>query len=338
MSGSKPHSRGPKGHDAMTHDAVTHDAVTEATPAAIERAGAALRAGDLVGLPTETVYGLAADATNPDAIARVYEAKGRPRFNPLIVHVADLDGARALGRFDETALELARAFWPGPLTLVVSRAPDCTVADLATAGLDTIALRVPGHAVARAVIAAAERPLAAPSANLSGRISPTTAEHVGESLGLHVALVLDGGACAVGLESTVVAVTPHGAALLRPGVITRSEIEAVAGPLASLETDAEKPASPGLLLRHYAPRTPLRLDAAAADRGDAVLAFGPRPLSGVAVLNLSETGDMREAAANLFAHLRALDQAGAARIAVMPIPREGLGEAINDRLTRAAAS
>lgn len=308
---------------------------------AVELAIRALKAGGLVAFPTETVYGLGADATNGLAVARLYEAKGRPAFNPLIAHVADVAAARALGRFDETADRLAEEFWPGPLTLVVPKAPGCPVADLATAGLDSIALRVPDHPIAQHLLAAFGRPVVAPSANRSGHVSPTTAGHVLADLRGRIELILDGGPTPKGLESTIVACLGE-PALLRPGALARDEIERVLGrPLATAAAaENEAPVAPGQLASHYAPRARLRLDAGSVMPGEALLAFGPKLLPGavraVRVLNLSERGDLVEAAANLFAHLRALD-AAAARIAAMPVPHQGLGEAINDRLARAAA-
>lgn len=291
---------------------------------------AALKAGGVVILPTETVYGLAADASNARAVARVYEAKGRPAFNPLIAHVADLEAARAIGRFDARALTLARAFWPGPLTLVLPVKDEAAVCDLARAGLDTVALRAPAHPLAQALLRAFGGPLVAPSANRSGRPSPTTLADAVAETGQAAALALDGGPCRIGLESTVVALLDE-ARLLRPGAVTRSEIEALIGPLAEAEADARR--SPGRLSRHYAPHAPMRLEAAAPRPGEAWLAFGP----GADVrFNLSPAGDLAEAAANLFSYLRAADRTEPAAIAVAPIPEHGLGEAINDRLRRAA--
>jgi L-threonylcarbamoyladenylate synthase len=298
---------------------------------AIERAAGILRAGGLVAFPTETVYGLGVDATNGKAVAAVFAAKGRPAFNPLIVHVRDGAEAGGLAEFTPAARTLADAFWPGALTLVLPRRKDCAASLLVSAGLDTIALRVPAHPVARALIAAAGRPIAAPSANASGRVSPTTAAHVAEELGDNVEFILDGGPTQVGIESTVVGFENGLPVLLRPGGVAREAIERVAGPL-GVPTNAQVQ-SPGQLESHYAPRARLRLNAREAHPGEALLAFGPG--SPVDTLNLSPAGDLKEAAANLFAMLRALDtKAGA--IAVMPIPNESLGEAINDRLMRAA--
>jgi L-threonylcarbamoyladenylate synthase len=307
--------------------------IVEPTPDALDRAAAILQAGGLVGLPTETVYGLAADATNPAALAALFAAKGRPRFNPLIVHVPTLADAERLALFSPLARRLAQAFWPGPLTLVAPRRPDGTIHDLATAGLATVALRAPAHPVARALLSAFGGPVAAPSANRSGHVSPTIAAHVAEEFGAEVALVLDGGPCAVGLESTVVAVIGEQASLLRLGGLPRTAIEAVAGPLATSEGQEAAPASPGMLLKHYAPATPVRLNALAAKPGETMIGFG----SVGGARTLSATGDLAEAAANLFAMLRAADAEGARAIAVAPVPDHGLGEAINDRLARAAA-
>jgi L-threonylcarbamoyladenylate synthase len=302
-----------------------------------------LRAGGLVAFPTETVYGLGADAANGAAIARLYLAKGRPAFNPLIAHVADLSAARRLAVFDADAEQLARAFWPGPLTLVLPKAPACPVAPLATAGLDTIAVRVPNSGIAQAILKAFGGPIVAPSANRSGHVSSTTAAHVKADLDGRIDLIVDGGPTPVGMESTIVGCGGDGPVLLRPGGIAREAIEQALGcPLAQPPDDAGKaPAAPGMLASHYAPVARLRLEAKEVQPGEAVLAFGPDALPGadtaVAALNLSPTGDLVEAAANLFAHLRALDRPDVSCIAVMPIPHEGLGESINDRLARAAA-
>ena len=298
----------------------------------ISAAAAALRGGGLVILPTETVYGLAADAANASAVAAVYEAKGRPSFNPLIAHVADLATARRIARFDARAEQLAQAFWPGPLTLVLPVGDDQAVCDLARAGLDTVAVRAPAHPLARRLLAACGGPVVAPSANRSGRPSPTTFADAMDETGAAAAAALDGGPCAVGLESTVVALLDE-ARLLRPGAVTRAQIEALIGPLAEAEADAKR--SPGRLARHYAPQAPVRLKAAEPAAGEAYLAFGPAP-AGEAIWNLSPTGDLREAAANLFAYLRAADRTNPTGIAVAPVPDIGLGEAINDRLKRAA--
>jgi len=318
----------------------------KADRAGIAAAARALKAGALVAFPTETVYGLGADAENGEAVARLYEAKGRPAFNPLICHVADRAAAERLGRFDAVAGRLAEALWPGPLTLVLPKAGGCKVAALATAGLDTIALRVPDHPVAAAILREFGGPVVAPSANASGHVSPTTAQHVAADLDGRIDLIIDGGATPVGLESTIVACLRE-PVLLRLGSLPREAIERVLGHAlkerSAEETRADRaaPVAPGQLASHYAPRARLRLDAQSINDGEALLAFG-KVLPGTAeraarVLNLSERGDPIEAAANLFAHLRALDAAGPEVIAVMPVPNDGLGEAINDRLRRAAA-
>jgi L-threonylcarbamoyladenylate synthase len=301
--------------------------------AAVDRAAQALASGALAILPTETVYGLAADAGDPRAVAALFQAKGRPRFNPLIAHVADLAMGRTVGVFDDRAVALAQAFWPGPLTLVLPVADGDAVCDLARAGLDSVAIRVPGHPLARAVIAALGRPVVAPSANRSGRPSPTTFSDALEETGVFALAALDGGPCAVGLESTVVALLDE-PRLLRPGAVTRAQIEAVIGPLAEAEDDARR--SPGRMARHYAPQAPVRLNAAAPEPDEAYLAFGPGAAEGPRVFNLSPTGDLAEAAANLFSYLRAADRTAPRAIAVAPIPTDGLGEAIADRLNRAA--
>ena len=309
-----------------------------ADPAGIAEAAALLRAGGLVGLPTETVYGLAADATSGTAVAGIYAAKERPSFNPLISHLPDLASARRQGLFNADALALAQAFWPGPLTLVVPAAPGCTVSDLARAGLPSVALRVPAHPVARAVLAAADRPVAAPSANRSGRISATSAAHVLADLDGRIDAVLDAGPTEVGVESTIVACLDGAPKLLRPGGVPRAAIERLLGrPLALAGEAGHAPISPGLLASHYAPAAKVRLDADAPRDGEAWLGFGPERDGHPFSLNLSPRGDLREAASHLFGHLRQLDAAGPATIAVARIPEEGLGEAINDRLRRAAA-
>jgi len=305
----------------------------------IAAAARLLVAGELVAFPTETVYGLGADATNDRAVARVFEAKGRPRFNPLIVHFPGAEVVRAQVAFDARADLLAARFWPGALTLVLPRRPDCTVALLASAGLDSLAVRAPRHAVAQALLAACGRPIAAPSANASGKISPTTAEHVAGSLGMKVAMILDGGRCPIGIESTVLDLTGPTPVLLRPGGVTAEELSDAIGPLAAATAaDRDAPKSPGTLASHYAPELPLRLDVRDVQPHEALLAFGACSITGAAAVeNLSPSGDLVEAAANLFAMLRALDGPGLAGIAVMPIPDRGLGRAINDRLRRAAA-
>ncbi|MFF8803129.1 MULTISPECIES: L-threonylcarbamoyladenylate synthase [unclassified Methylobacterium] len=308
----------------------------------LARAADLLRAGRLVALPTETVYGLGADATDPEAVAAIYAAKGRPRFNPLIAHVASLQAARAQGLFDAAALRLAEAFWPGPLTLVVPAAPTGTVCDLARAGLDSVALRVPAHAVARDLLAATGRPVAAPSANRSGRVSPTCASHVLADLDHRIDAVLDGGECPVGVESSVVACLGGRPRLLRPGGVTRAALAGALGfdPEAAGDPGS-RPAGPGLLASHYAPRAGVRLEARTVEPGEAVLLFGSFRPAGLkraaAVESLSARGDPAEAAARLFGALRRLDASGAPVIAVVPVPEDGLGEAINDRLRRAAA-
>jgi L-threonylcarbamoyladenylate synthase len=299
------------------------------------QAAEALAAGGLVILPTETVYGLAADAGNAVAVAALFEAKGRPRFNPLIAHVADAVQAEAIAVFDDRARALAEAFWPGPLTIVAPVRDRVQVCDLARAGLDSVAVRVPGHVRARAVIAAFGRPVVAPSANRSGRPSPTTFADALEETGFAVADAVDGGPCAVGVESTVVSVLDGRVALLRPGSVTREEIETVVGPLARIgDGGGEGHRSPGRMSLHYAPDAPVRIEAAAARPGEILLGFGPGV--GDPRWSLSPSGDLREAAANLFRRLREADREGPAGIAVSPIPTQGLGEAINDRLRRAA--
>lgn len=307
----------------------------------IAEAAAFIRRGGLVAMPTETVYGLAADATNDAAVARIFEAKGRPAFNPLIVHVADAAMARRFVEWPPLADRLAKKFWPGPLTLVLERRADCAVSLLASAGLDTLGVRAPDHPLAQALIKATDRPLAAPSANRSGAISPTTPGHVRGSLGDKVDMVLDGGACPVGLESTVVKIDGDKVVLLRPGGIARADIEAVAGQALQAASKRSSPEAPGMLTSHYAPRALLRLNANASGENEAFLGFGDAAGEGPFALNLSPAGDLREAAANLFAFLHKLDalctERGLSEIAVAPIPAEGLGEAINDRLNRAAA-
>ena len=299
-------------------------------PSDLPSLAALLRAGELVAFPTETVYGLGADATNSDAVLKIYETKGRPRFNPLIVHVADLAMAEALVRFSPMARKLAQ-FWPGPLTLVLPKRPEAGLSDLVTAGLDTVGIRIPAHPLALELIRAAGRPLAAPSANRSGKLSPTTAAQVERSFGGAVP-VLEGGASQAGVESTILAVEGDVVTQLRAGALPRDEIEAAIGqPVVVAKHDAAI-AAPGMLASHYAPNATLRLDAERAEAGETWLGFGPGPIGA----NLSPSGDLREAARNLFSMLHQLDE-GATRIAVAPIPRRGLGEAINDRLKRAAA-
>ena len=310
--------------------------------AAIEMAGAALREGRLVAFPTETVYGLGADATNERAVASIFEAKGRPTFNPLIVHVASFDAAKALVRFTPEAEKLAQAFWPGGITLVLPRLENSRLSLLVSAGLDTVAIRVPAHPLAQKLLHAAGCPIAAPSANASGEISPTRAAHVMQSLGHAeaLALVLDGGACPLGVESTVIGFPAGGhPTLLRPGAVAREEIETVLGAKleeADVASGEEGRSSPGQLASHYAPKAKLRLNVEKPETDELWLGFGPGQPE--AALNLSPSGDLGEAAANLFAMLRELDARAEGRgLAVAPVPRLGLGEAINDRLTRAAA-
>ncbi|HEX2654986.1 MAG TPA: L-threonylcarbamoyladenylate synthase [Xanthobacteraceae bacterium] len=322
--------------------------VMKADAQTIEAAARGLAEGGLVAFPTETVYGLGADATNAAAVARLYQAKGRPAFNPLIAHVADIQAARRLARFDTLAEHLAAALWPGPLTLVLPKSPDCPVCDLATAGLDSIGVRLPDHRVAHDILAALGRPIVAPSANRSGHVSPTTAAHVVSDLSGRIDLIVDGGPTAVGVESTIIACLDGNPTLLRPGGYSRAKIEqiigrALADPVLPLgaPSEGEIVIAPGMLASHYAPKARMRLGADRVDPGEALLAFGSAHPAGadqaVMTLNLSAAGDLVEAAAALFSHLRTLDASGAASIAVMPVPSQGLGEAINDRLARAAA-
>jgi L-threonylcarbamoyladenylate synthase len=313
--------------------------VVPATPEAIRQAARAVACGDIVAFPTETVYGLGANALDGTAIAKVFAAKERPRFNPLIVHVLGLVEAEAYALLDGTARKLAEAFWPGPFSLVLRKRAGCPVADLVTAGLDTIALRAPAHPVARSLLAEVKLPIAAPSANRSGRISPTTAAHVEAELGERPAMILDGGPCLLGLESTVVSLAAPTPTLLRSGALPREVIETLLGQRLAEAKAGARPASPGQLATHNAPDTPLRLGATTVHSNEALLAFGPdAPPGALATINLSASGDLKEAAAKLFGALRELDRAGAITIAVMPIPGDGLGEAINDRLQRAACS
>lgn len=297
-------------------------------------AAKALIAGKLVAFPTETVYGLGADATQDMAVAQVFAAKGRPAFNPLIVHVPSLEEAAALGEFGPKASELAKLFWPGPLTLVVPRRQGCPVSLLASAGLPSLAIRVPKHPLAQDLLKAVRRPVVAPSANPSGRISPTTAAHVKAGLGDKVSVILDGGPSAIGLESTIVGFLDGSPSLLRPGGLAREEIERVLGHALISGGDAKKPSAPGQLESHYAPKAVIRLEATEPREGEVYLAFGKASDSRY---NLSPVGDLVEAAANLFRLLHEIDASGVAAIAVAPIPHKGLGEAINDRLRRAAA-
>ena len=304
---------------------------------AIAQAAGILRSGGLVAFPTETVYGLGADATDDRAVARVFEAKNRPGFNPLIVHVPGADEARRLVEWTGEAQALAERFWPGPLSLVLPRLPDCPVSRLAGAGLWTLAVRAPRGGTATRLLEETGRPVAAPSANPAGAVSPTRAEHVLDALGEAVDLVLDDGPCAVGIESTVVDLCGERPALLRPGGLPTEEIEALVGPLA-IPGDTDAPRSPGRLASHYAPALPLRIDAGGPGPGEALLSFGRDAPSGAAVeRNLSPSGDPVEAAANLFAALHELDRSGCSGIVAMPLPETGLGCAIMDRLRRAAA-
>jgi L-threonylcarbamoyladenylate synthase len=312
--------------------------IVDASETAIQEAADCLKAGGLVAFPTETVYGLGADATSERAVARIFAAKQRPRFNPLIAHIPDRRAGDGIAAFDDRAEALARAFWPGALTLVLPRAATCPVARLTNAGLDSVALRVPDHPVALALLRLVGRPVAAPSANRSGQLSPTRAVHVAESLGDAVDVIVDGGPCRIGLESTVVGLTGREVHLLRPGGVSTEDVERVVGRLGDPTDDAGAPRSPGRLLSHYAPRLPLRLDATSVRPNEALLAFGPASPPGAALVrNLSLAGDLIEAAANLFQMLRELDRPELGAIAVAPIPGTGLGAAINDRLRRAAA-
>ncbi|MEX6632213.1 L-threonylcarbamoyladenylate synthase [Hyphococcus lacteus] len=313
------------------------------TPRASDLAIAAdiIRKGGLVAMPTETVYGLAADATNDDAVARIFEAKGRPQFNPLIIHVASREMAERHVIFSPLAQKLADAFWPGPLTMVLPRRAQSPISLLVSAGLDTIGVRMPKHDLAHELITDVDGPLAAPSANISGAISPTSADHVKASLGDRVDLVLDGGSCTIGLESTIVFVSGKTASLLRPGGIDRTAIEKAIGKPLAAPAKSDTPQAPGMMKSHYAPRVELYLNQTAPKDGQAFLGFGKNGAGSPFCLNLSPRGDLREAAANLFAYLRQLDalcaEHGLSAIAAAPIPRTGLGEAINDRLSRAAA-
>jgi L-threonylcarbamoyladenylate synthase len=324
------------GSPASTRVVVVTAAVAPASPQAIVHAAALLRAGRLVAFPTETVYGLGGDATNERAIGEIFAAKGRPRFNPLIVHVLGLPEAEALALFTPRARRAAERFWPGPLTLVLTRRDGSGLSLLASAGLDTVAIRAPAHRVAQALLREIGGPIAAPSANRSGRVSPTEAAHVAEELGDRVALILDDGPTPVGLESTVLDLSGEVPAVLRPGAVTSEQLTELLGPITA--PASTQPRSPGMLPSHYAPALPLRLQATEAHPGEALLAFGPEAPPGFAeVLWLSHSGDLTEAAANLFSLLRRLDRPSFAGIAVMPIPERGLGRAINDRLRRAAA-
>ena len=336
------HGAGPGRFCHIGVEYVLAACMTQILPAdkeGVAQASALLRAGELVAFGTETVYGLGGDATNADAVAAIFQAKGRPRFNPLICHYASAERAFRDVVADERALRVAAAFWPGPLTLVLQRRADCPVALLTGAGLDTLAVRVPGHPLAQGLLRAVGRPIAAPSANRSGRVSPTLAEHVRSELGDRVALVLDGGPCRVGIESTVLDLSREPAVLLRPGGLPQEALEGVLGRVAAAPNveDSVARASPGMLASHYAPSLPVRLDVLEPAPGEAWLGFGPIGGARQPDLQLSETADLIEAAARLFAALRSLDRPGFTGIAVMPIPETGLGAAINDRLRRAAA-
>lgn len=311
--------------------------IQPATSETIDQAATLLKDGRLVAFPTETVYGLGADATNDSAVAKIFAAKDRPRFNPLIVHVPDTTAAKKLVAFDARAETLATRFWPGALSLVLPRRSDCPVSLLAGAGLETLAVRAPDHPVGQAVLAAAGGPIAAPSANRSGAVSPTTAQHVAESLGNRVDLIIDGGPCRVGIESTVLDLSSPRPRLLRPGGVAVEELEPLVGEI-DLPRPGEAPTAPGMLESHYAPALPIRCDATDVRPGEALLSFGTHDLTGFATeRNLSPRGDLIEAAANLFAHLRDLDDPAYSGIAAMAVPDRGIGRAINDRLRRAAA-
>lgn len=304
----------------------------------IEQAIALLTHDELVGIPTETVYGLAGNAMSDRAVAKIYEAKGRPSFNPLIVHVSGVDHGMQYAEFNETALKLAKHFWPGPLTLVLPRKKNCALSLLASAGLDSVAIRIPAHPLMQELLRKVKLPLAAPSANRSGKISPTSAQHVKDDLADRVAMILDGGDCAVGIESTVVDLTGEHVIILRPGFITQEKIEDVLGKPIHKAHENREIKSPGMLQSHYAPNKKLRLNAQAVNADEGLLAFG-KPLEGAKVVeNLSANSNLAEAAANLFRMLRLLDASTAHSIAAMPIPMEGLGLAINDRLIRAASN
>ncbi|MCW9033640.1 MAG: L-threonylcarbamoyladenylate synthase [Rhodospirillales bacterium] len=300
----------------------------------IKKASALINQEALVAFPTETVYGLGADARSDEAVAKIFEAKSRPQFNPLIVHGQSKEFLSNFVEFTPLANKLAQAFWPGSLTLVLKRKVDCPISLLVSAGLDSIAVRVPDHPLAQNLLRQSQCPIAAPSANRSGEVSPTSAEHVLGSLESRIAAVLDGGSCRVGIESTVVDLSSDKVTLLRPGGVAAEDIEAVIGPLARPSEDPTAPKSPGMLARHYAPNRPVCLNSSNFKEGDGILGFGPKAPK--ECLNLSPKGDLVEAAANLFAMMRQLDKPKFDRIAVMPIPNHGLGEAINDRLKRAA--
>ncbi len=309
--------------------------ISSSSPENLAKAAKNIQAGELVAFPTETVYGLGADATNDKAVARIFEAKGRPSFNPLIVHLPDIDTAKKYVEFDEQAELLATHFWPGALTLVLPRKKECPISRLASAGLDTLAVRIPANPLALDLLKMCDRPLAAPSANPSGQISPTHAQHVADGLRDKVSIILDGGACKIGVESTVVGFSKEGIVLLRPGGVTKEQLEAVCPPVLDAKPESEI-TSPGMLLSHYAPSCPVRLNANDKTEGEAFLGFG-RDYEAISTINLSIPGDLTEATANLFSALHLLDEEGYTSIAVAPIPNMGLGVAINDRLKRAAA-
>ncbi|MBL4739982.1 MAG: threonylcarbamoyl-AMP synthase [Sneathiella sp.] len=301
----------------------------------LQEATSLIQAGELVAFPTETVYGLGADATSDDAVTKIFAAKGRPSFNPLIVHLPDIETAKKYVEFNEKSIKLASLFWPGALTMVLPRKKNCPISKLASAGLDTLAVRIPANALALELLKQCGRPLAAPSANPSGQISPTRAEHVADGLGDKVGLILDGEACKIGVESTIVGFSGEDVVLLRPGGVTREQLEAACPSVTSPSADS-KITSPGMLLSHYAPSCPVRLNANSKDADEAFLGFG-REFDAISTVNLSVIGDLREATANLFSAFHLLDEQGYKSIAVAPIPEMGLGVAINDRLRRAAA-
>lgn len=317
--------------------------IKSVSDAVIDEAATLIKAGECVAIPTETVYGLAADACNGEAVAKIYDIKGRPSFNPLISHFDSLSMLQDYVDLNDTALALAAAFWPGPMTLIVKRSENCKISEIVTAGLDTIAVRVPAHKTAQKIIRASGTPLAAPSANASGEVSPTAATHVQDSLGSKVKLIVADGSAKIGLESTVIDVTGAEAIILRPGSITAEDCADVLGYSVIIDLgDTDTPKSPGQLLKHYAPSTPVRLKSYDLKEGESLLAFGSTKFMPVSrlpdthILNLSETGDLYEAASNLFGYLRKLDKLNATAIAVMDIPNQGVGIAINDRLKRAA--
>lgn len=305
----------------------------------IETAAQIIKSGGLVAFGTETVYGLGADATDGQAVAKIFAAKGRPTFNPLISHVIDLNDVATLAIVTDAASEVATIYWPGPLTLVLSKTNNCPISELTTAGLDTVAVRIPGRDVSRDFLSACKTPVAAPSANASGAISPTRAEHVAASLpdpsNGGPEMILDTGPCDVGLESTVLDLSADSPTLLRPGAVTKEDLEAIIGPIRVAGSDDTTPRSPGMLSRHYAPKTPLRINATHAEVDEVTLGFGTTSFP--VDLNLSKSGDLLEASVNLFEMLHRLDAMGAIGIAVTPVPTNGLGHAINDRLKRAQA-